>query len=156
MPIGLAARWSPMWTGGGGFVYERPWWRAERRCDDVALVLLAHFERHPDLYSPLGVALPAESYTESRARIDREHPVPKPPLMPGQVWAVLGEDHTWRELTFLGISNGREPCFSNGYMNLHRDAVLVAGPTPWGRDVPWCPSVADIGGTPLAASLGLA
>lgn len=160
MPLALLARWHPLWFPvAWGAVpnpacdnFERPWWRNTTRCDGVLLVLRSIYERSPELYDPRGCMAPAESYAEARVRIDKEWPLPKPPPMPGQVWAVLGEDHTWREVTFLGISNG-EPRFSNGYLNLYRDAILVAGPTPWGRDVPWCPVAGDIAGTPLAAML---
>lgn len=133
MPKALFDLWSPMWSAGSLYVIseERPWWRMPgygggmQRCDGRTV----------------GRVLDAATMS-AMAPIDCEHPLPKPPLMAGQVWVVLGGDGQWRELTYLGVTTTKQGAFSNGYLNLHSDAILVAGPTPWGRDVPWTPTQA--------------
>lgn len=78
------------------------------------------------------------------AKWDAEHPLPTPPLMPGQVWVVDGE-----ELTVLSPESeqgrvtvaGRmhELTFQLNAQMFTTRGLLVSGPTPWGRDVPWAP-----------------
>lgn len=131
MPKALFDLWSPMWARAGEAISEdRPWWRTRgpagvQRCDGV----------------PAGQRLDACAVA-AMAQVDRDRPLPKPPLMAGQVWVVLGGDGQWRELTYLGVTTTEQGAFSNGYLNLHANAILVAGPTPWGRDVPWAPTQA--------------
>ena len=74
------------------------------------------------------------------ARIDREHPLPVPPLMPGQVWVVNGDEVLLPSLIpsqhrpFIAVW----PIVCDGVeIDPFKGAILVAGPTPWGRDVPW-------------------
>lgn len=75
---------------------ERPWWRRDRsamvRSDGVALTSIhdrnyAETFGHP--FDERGMREDGESYADATARIDREHPLPAPPPMCGQVWVWL-------------------------------------------------------------------
>jgi len=98
---------------------------------------------------------------------DAARPIPAPPPMPGQVWIWFEE---WRAkgtpggldagqlyvmagnvATICGITPAYNPertpliRLSSFPCDVGRTwpmpgAVLVAGPTPWGRDVPWAPA----------------
>ncbi len=74
---------------------------------------------------------------------DVEHPIPCPPPMTGQVWVWPGGEEN-----VIGKVYSREVggcLFANGLSYSAEQwpplgAVLVLGPTPWGRDVPWMPA----------------
>lgn len=87
------------------------------------------------------------------ARIDAEHPLPAPPPMPGQVWHIAFPDGA-DEFTETVAYTDRRGAYrtyprGTGYGGEARMCrfdswppafgILVAGPTPWGRDVPWSP-----------------
>lgn len=86
---------------------------------------------------------------ECMAFLDATQPVPPPPPMSGQTWVIPGD---LGELHIVGLSglDGAPLVFHPLHFPpgcpgiLQRwpppGAVLVAGPTPWGRDVPWAPS----------------
>ncbi len=124
------ARWLPMYHPNA--VADRPWWRASARGSVAARC---------DGWSP-----PVSTVEEMDA-FDDGSPLPVPPAMPGQVWS----DPTNGEVQVLSVSArdsallvGLELAESPLRVNHHLDwpppgAVLVAGPTPWGRDVPWAP-----------------
>lgn len=122
----FAPIWQPRFAGR--LHGTRPWWAFWQdhwtRCDAVRL-----------------------SQEESLADYDRERPLPVPPPVAGQVWVLRDGDQAsvvavsrgWATLirtdnvavagTF-GVSSAEWPPFR---------ALLVAGPSPWGRDVPWAP-----------------
>jgi len=80
------------------------------------------------------------------AWIDREYPLTAPPPMGGQVWAWPGGEER-----VVGKVYGRAfggAVLTNGIPPLHEfsasewpppKGILIGGPTPWGRDVPWAP-----------------
>lgn len=78
------------------------------------------------------------------AAIDAAHPLPHPGYYPGQVW-VLDDD----EVTICRVKHrdARVEAYVSpdyGAIDYSKDlldgAILVAGPTPWGRDCPWSPA----------------
>lgn len=93
---------------------------------------------------------PTGPITQVLAEWDEEQPLPAPPLMPGQVWIVtrLGKSRlpVGEQVYIEGLTHARDPWASSraSYLDM-RDAILVAGPTPWGRDVPWAPVAASCG-----------
>lgn len=148
LPRALVDRWSFLW--GSGFNPELPWWRwtgiSYRRIDGQLLTWL----------DP-GTAPGPETLKAAMVQTDREHPMPTPPPMPGQVWVVIPSrvetlvlrcvpvhDDVWR------IWLGPEPVSSlvcpraiaipDG-SPVHPwpppRSMLVAGPSPVG--LPWAP-----------------
>lgn len=114
------APWLPMY--GAGVVEERPWWRS---------LGMERWQRADG--RGIGVHGPGVSLVAALDAYDAAHPMPVPPPMAGQVWATP--------------DGSQVPV---GYIHKGQDAagfrvwpptgcVLVAGPTPWGRDVPWAP-----------------
>lgn len=96
------------------------------------------------------------------ARIDAAHPLPAPPPLPGQVWATprpgYGDGWGYHLVTvaapFVGdswlVHLGGDGSVAQTYRMGEATpdasawpppgAILVAGPTPWGRDIPWGPA----------------
>jgi hypothetical protein len=93
--------------------------------------------RHPE-------SGPFATAEEAMAYVDEHRPLPAPPPMVGQVWAWEdGEQHLVGRTTAVGGL----VFLTNGSLFTRADwppagAFLVAGPTLWGRDVPWAPVVA--------------
>lgn len=90
---------------------------------------------------------PVDAVDEAMAWLDEHDPVLPPPRMVGQVW-VSGREVRSIVTTIRGrVVWGRDSAevladVQDGWDPLSfppRAAVLVAGPTPWGRDVPWAP-----------------
>lgn len=135
IPEPLRARWSPMWPKDCH--PERPWWVLVRDVNepvqtsypsrsfyrwarvDGAKVTAGYLSDEPSWRS----GVPGD---EALTAFDAAHPLPAPPLMPGQVWAYA--DGT--ETLIVRVEMWPPPDVN---------AILVAGPTPWGRDVPWSP-----------------
>jgi hypothetical protein len=137
--------WLPMYRPGT--LPDRPMWRrlpAERQ----------------DGAGAGGVPLPTqwERCDGARARedqlldIERASPVPAPPPMEGQVW-VGGPRPTGLVARVETMPGGWVVFWGGTDEERHygaaatglgawppERAVLVAGPTPWGRDVPWHPA----------------
>lgn len=141
IPSPLYLRWSPMWVPD--HVRSRPWWRrgdtAFIRCDGRT-VPIAGVVRTARVLS-VGPSDPALDRIEME-KLDREHPLHTPPPMPGQVWARPGEHGLWIEDEITRVSfteEGTITAFTHPGKPWQREAgaILVAGPTPWGRDVPW-------------------
>lgn len=142
IPPEVAARWKPMWSPDAHV--ERPWWRlgtqAWVRADgaEVGTYTIGEGRFYRRTQEAVNAAL---------AEHDAAHPLPAPGPMPGQVWVypdgreemiptifgVYGQDGRERA-TLLGGHPG--PKF-NGESWPPPGAILIAGPTPWGRDVPW-------------------
>lgn len=150
MPAKLNERWGHVWAQARPHCFmDRPWWdsRAKRRCDGVTI---------EGLFTLSGKA----------AAIDRERPLPAPYPMPGQVWAFPdGEAQVVAIERSLSYPIGGRP--ENATLRTHvtwsavlsrlnpqwhiteaerqesqwpvRGAILVAGPSQYGRDIPWCP-----------------
>ena len=126
IPEAVAKRWGPMWDQGADRL--RPWWCRPglnlRRVDGLCPV--DAWELDHEGIDKRGLWDGKESYRDFMARIDREHPLPRPPAMPGQVWLR---------------ADGREHLVTGGDttpdMLLGEFVALLAGPSPWGRDVPW-------------------
>ena len=135
----------PMYAAGA--VPERPWWRLRAdgtngwiRCDGALLrgavgIPASGFAK--EMCGPW-YATDDEAFAVLAA-YDREHPLPCPAPMAGQVWATKDGDQI--ELVIIldgqGFHAGARqlqsaPDLASGY--------LVLGPTPWGRDVPWGPA----------------
>ena len=153
IPSEVSARWSPMWPKDCH--PDRPWWclheMTYRRCDGITLRLAATMRLVSDP-DERGLWGDAELFDDAMARIDAAHPLPVPPPMCGQVWSVGGDEvlitfsegnaAAWR-YAFMGgpIVNGGTSYTQGGKpWPMDEDAFLVAGPTPWGRDVPWSPA----------------
>lgn len=76
--------------------------------------------------------------------LDRAIPVPRPLLMPGQVW--LTRSNTLELVTQTTVSgklvhiHSDEPCYERR-SEIHRDLedaiALVYGPSPYGMNIPW-------------------
>ena len=120
--------WLPMYAPYS--LPDRPWWRvAGHRIvrADVKPLPLENTITSPDF---LLAALDA---------YDTAHPMPVPPPMPGQVWwdrVYFPIGAVVRGQATVDTGAGLEPIETWPPPN----AVLVAGPTPWGRDVPWAPA----------------
>ena len=151
------ARWSPMWAKG--CLPSAPWWTV-RACPEFGIKTVARIGSDASLMThewvradgrTLGVEFRFTAWSDEAARkgeafagvvadVDREHPLPAPPPMPGQVW-VVGDDEVW--IPSLLPSVGRPwlrawPCFADGIeVDPSKGAILVAGPTPRGPNVPW-------------------
>lgn len=148
--------WLPMY--GEEAVPEMPWWRKTqwpsrnqltpgfKRCDGVQC-----FPRQVSLRDWLG---------EFRS-LDERTPILVPPPMAGQVWVSIDDSGngltyaTQQQLLDVEPAGWRRkddgPWESTSWnliwSNFHTyfevwpppGLFLVAGPTPWGRDVPWAP-----------------
>jgi hypothetical protein len=143
--------WLPMYPPDS--VPERPWWR-ENEAFEIARVDGAAFVRSCAVYvggEPVAM-LPNGSRAallDMLARVDTEHPMEVPPPMVGQVWAsASGQWSTGAMDTIVYV--GPDPAagfvcrWGSRDVTLAgvwppADAVLVAGPTPWGWGVPWVP-----------------
>ena len=144
VPAEVAARWGAMWAKG--HVPDRPWWSrvllTYQRCDGIVIGNESILRACGN--DPRGAWDGKEPYEDAMARIDAAHPLPAPPSMPAQVWA-WPHDASGRavvhEQTVVDVSQGAV-IFRDGafYVWPPRRAILVAGPTPWGRDVPWSPA----------------
>jgi hypothetical protein len=90
--------------------------------------------------------------SDMMARLDAEHPMAAPPPMCGQVWVwtngwermVVGVDRCavfgcGDEIRNTGAPSEYSDIPMRADVWPPPSAVLVAGPTPWGRDVPWAP-----------------
>lgn len=100
---------------------------------------------------------PTGPITEVLAKWDEDQPLPAPPLMPGQVWIVNGEELSIMACSPSGsamvagavLGDGGDTIFRTNSTHwnvaLRTHGVLVSGPTPWGRDVPWAPVAASCG-----------
>ena len=84
---------------------------------------------------------------EAMAYVDTNHPLPAPDPMPGQVWVTAMAAHSVCYSLTTGDGRGYV-AYDDKLTGLYLvrsgtwpppGAVLVAGPTPWGRDVPWAP-----------------
>ena len=154
VPAEIAKRWAPLW--GHERHPTRPWWRLEsassrsaagtfvtwKRCDglfvgarcDMDFTTWGSPEQHGKevmrrAVDAAGTLLAAHDVTDLLAA---------PPPMPGQVWAW--PDYGPQEVLVTSVC--RDIVFANGQEVVWplNDAILVAGPTPWGRDIPWSPA----------------
>lgn len=163
IPPDVAASWSATW--GAGVYPARPWWLVgsggPRRTDGIVpapgwLVEMGRAD-------PRGLWDGKEPYEDFMARVDAEHPLPAPPPMPGQVWRWAEGDETmivrvapagadgvtdvWRVWTGLDVSNRVSALVCPRAVGVEGGsrveqwpppgAVLVAGPSPHGLNVPW-------------------
>lgn len=179
MPIHLNEAWGTVWTAANPHYFsDGPWWdyNAQRRCDGLYLIdRLGKTRADIKLRDPRTLwNSDKEAPSEAMSRIDKKHPLPAPPPMPGQVWAFPdGEAQiTAVERALLYRLHERPedaklhlcPVWSTPLIRLNRQwhvteaewqggqwpirgAILVAGPTPWGRDVPWTPSESTLHST---------
>jgi hypothetical protein len=137
--------WLPMYAPGA--VPERPWWRQEgddyRRADGARVKSVLDGFRFIEWEPTLRLI---EAH-------DTEHPMPVPPPMCGQVWVwtngwermVVGVDRCavfgcGDEIRNTGAPSEYSDIPMRADVWPPPGAVLVAGPTPWGRDVPWAPA----------------
>lgn len=115
----VVRQWASMWPVGA--IPKRPWWTRVygsaghgewtvrvQRCDGLSVQ-----------------SGPGE--IDRMAAADREKPLPRPPTMVGQVW--FGPWGCELVTTTAGVREWLE--------RRHPLPYLLAGPTPWGRDVPW-------------------
>lgn len=162
VPAEVAARWGAMWAHGT--VLARPWWRmrvVEVWPDRWTREAHYRWERADgkthgggtgvssggngrDFFAAPHVYQPNETDMAALAAIDAAHPLPHPGFYPGQVW-VLDDD----EVTICRVKHrdARVEAYVSpdyGAIDYSKDlldgAILVAGPTPWGRDCPWSPA----------------
>lgn len=165
MPEALREAWSPLWATG--HVRERPWWVFDGYHGTNPYtnqfqsgVYYKRRDKHILWVSD-------ESVDAALATYDAESPIPPPPPMPGQVWAFPdGEAQiTAVERAMLCRLHERPedaklrlcPVWSKPLIRLNRQwhvtaaeweerqwpirgAILVAGPSAYGRDIPWCPA----------------
>jgi hypothetical protein len=147
IPADIAALWSHGWHPDAH--PERPWWCGT---DTFNPCLLRRLDG--------GQPFVGES---SIASYDEAHPLPEPPILPGQVWvwpegthiresAVHADIPPGGSAQVLSVLHGRPvfvvvntsilpspPALICGPLGPPPGAILVAGPTPWGRNVPWSP-----------------
>lgn len=133
MPMNPFEPWLPMYPETAH--PERPWWR--RVSVDVGgphRQVVEKWTRVWDNRGPL--------YAHDLAGIDEAYPVDVPPPMPGQVWVLPDGDQ--QTVSRVAGTPWTIVFFHATYV---RDdewplpgAVLVAGPTPWGWNVPWAPA----------------
>lgn len=137
----IIARWQSMWAKD--CCPERPWWTRHemtyRRCDGITILSRVSLDlTHGD---ERGLWDGKEPYADAMARIDSAHPLPAPGPMPGQVWTFDGQ-----ERSIIAVRPGDDaivtwygpPAKCKSWPP--PGAILVAGPTPWGRDCPWSPA----------------
>jgi hypothetical protein len=114
---------------------ERPWWRVHvRGRGDVGLPSVLSWRRVWDDQGPIA--------ERDIAEIDTHSPVDRPPPMVGQVWVF--DDQTEEIVYTQKLTTSTTVLFAGDKaVTLSwppSGGVLVAGPTPWGRDVPWAPA----------------
>lgn len=123
----------------------RPWWRfvgnGLHRPDGVSLfpalsmgdweVTYNNSEGMPDGFRDF---VNIRDRDEALAHVDREWPFPPPPPLVGQVW--IREDRN-NSAIIVGANFPTAP--GRGDWPPFKNAVLVAGPTRYGNDVPWGP-----------------
>lgn len=160
IPSEIVTRWSPMWAENCN--PARPWWRSTslgwRRVDgrylteflldmnDVQAEALAAAMQPREDGKPLSTA----DELAMLAFFDAAYPLSVPPPMVGQVWLITYpnvSDIYEEQVAYIenGIAYRLYPQTSvGGPARLSRydqwpplGGMLVAGPTPWGRDVPW-------------------
>jgi hypothetical protein len=159
LPPAVAARWARNWSPEAH--PERPWWCAvHSTIMSGSLVRWRRSDGRETDYYKVPVTWgthddPALFFLDTPraelARIDAAHPLPAPPPMPAQVWAYPDG----AEVCLIGVDVPPEmppdawgrarfsPCMWHEKGNdvwPPPGAILVAGPTPWGRDIPWSPA----------------
>lgn len=151
MPKEIAERWSPMW---GGYAHsERPWWCAVHA--QVADGPRVRWRRGDGVYTSYykvpvtwGANYNPGTFFIDTPRseleyIDGVHPLSAPPRLAGQVWAWTTPDGQYHERVIWGVSGPISDLRADAQAAFEvapPDAVLVAGPTPWGMNVPWSPA----------------
>jgi hypothetical protein len=137
--------WLPMYAPEA--VPERPWWRVSRRSTyqigDDGNRISGSDCRRPDggeEFAPeAATATVLDAY-------DAKHPLPVPPPMAGQVWCdTTARNRAQVQFTIHAVIGDVAIVIvdDTGPSPIEWPppaAVLVAGPTPWGRDVPWAPA----------------
>ena len=170
IPLAISDRWRPMWhkdahptrpwwsilstqteTAAGKFV---TWRRADGQLASARWTPPGAYCGSPEQAHRAILEAAVEAAGEALARIDTEHPLPAPPPMPLQVWHITFPDGT-DEFTETIAYTDRHGAYrtyprGTGYGGEARMCrfetwppafgVLVAGPTPWGRDIPWSPA----------------
>lgn len=138
--------WLPLY---GTTMHAAPWWRnvqdgTTRRVDGWAIRRSreqsgAFDARAPGADREDWRMIPScGSLVEAVQRIDAAHPLAAPPPMVGQAWCWART----REVRAVVATSRHGVVFGDG-TQIDRedwpppDAVLVAGPTPWGHHVPW-------------------
>lgn len=102
---------------------------------EAAKVGKADAGRHPE-------SGPWTTAEEAMAYVDATTPLPAPDPMPGQAWVSGGGTEcmiaaVWRDGGSWWVQWASNPDVPALWQP--PTSVLVAGPTPWGRDVPWAP-----------------
>jgi alkanesulfonate monooxygenase SsuD/methylene tetrahydromethanopterin reductase-like flavin-dependent oxidoreductase (luciferase family) len=156
MPAELARAWEKMWHLRAYF--PRPWWRHKgatcwfERVDGWVITGDDPSDvENPSVLirSPGGngrdESVGGLSFEEAMSYVDTNHPLPAPDPMPGQVWVSAGGTQcmiaaVWRYGDSWWVQWASNPDAPVRWEP--PTSVLVAGPTPWGRDVPWAPVVA--------------
>lgn len=146
---------------------ERPWWR--RALSGVVMVsespilpcawLRQDGVKGPEFPWAAGEPdVPTPEDAEAMREIDLDSPIPPPAPTPTQVWVDPGGAFSVVDVSTHGVMVLRyrvmeiegsdrlghtlARVFKDGDLLPSwppRGAVLVAGPTPWGRDRPWAP-----------------
>ncbi len=146
-------RWLPMYAPGA--ILERPTWRIARLEGDRILIRADGVvgTNFGSLISDRSVRESALYSIPALREIDKESPLPPPLPMLGQVWHQVTDGGRYPDagdvfsvVSFLRgkpvviLQDGEDPlpCVSDVWPP--QGAVLVSGPTPWGRDVPWHPA----------------
>lgn len=141
----IVARWAKMW--GPDVHPTRSWWRRgqfstwERvdgaQVDDGGTQRFGRATRYDPKKAKPHAVVEAEL-----AAYDAAHPLPAPPPMPGQVWC-WGPANAETAIAHVYTGKGRVLWATGGETGPEnwppQYAVLVDGPTPWGRGVPWSP-----------------
>lgn len=156
IPKEVSERWAPMWPVGHH--PDRPWWAILSTKARTAAGQFVTWRRVDGLtksapWTPVteawgsseqlqaAIMLAAVAATgDALTRIDREHPLPAPPPMPGQVWVREGDEVQVPSLvpsqkspwivTWPLVVQGVEVDPAKGW-------ILVYGPAPWGPNMPW-------------------
>lgn len=142
MPAELARAWGPMWRKG--YDPERPWWVAVNggylRCD--GWLIEGCFMWRVVNFAPPNIPDRFDDARQSREWLDTNHPLPAPDPMSGQVWVSAGGTQCMIAAAWCSGGSWWVQWASNPGEPKRWEpptSVLVAGPTPWGRDVPWAP-----------------
>lgn len=169
LPPDIIARWSPMWPKDAhperpwwrvsivsGFPVRSSFpaqYVMEYRRVDGRTVELGYQSENPEWRD-------LSEFDAALAVIDAAHPLPVPPPMPGQVWAFPRPGYGWGYhlvtvaaawidgawLVHLGGDRRVAATYREGGARPDEnvwpppDAILVAGPTPWGFSCPWSPA----------------
>lgn len=152
MPEALREAWSPLWATG--HVRERPWWVFDGYHGTNPYTNQFQSGVYYKRRDKHILWVSGESVDAALATYDAESPMPPPSPSQGQVWLqvegagrfldvgdVFSIVSILRQQPVAAVQGSDEPRLAVLKTWPPPGAVLVAGPTPWGRDCPWAPAI---------------